>query len=235
MPIKAKVYLSVTLAVGFVLLAGSFLWFRDFPEGSQYLACLSLACIASTMKVRLPGLHGNISVNFVFILMAIAGLSLAETLTLSFAAAIVQCTWRPKTQPKLIQVLFSACTLVISSGAAYVTAHEISARAGMLVALASAATVFFALNTGMVSLVLALVSDTDLFSVWKRCHVWTFPYYLVGAGVAAAVSSSARTTSWRLSLLALPLMYLVYLYYWTQVSSHSSGQQAAGNGVNNTA
>jgi hypothetical protein len=171
------------------------------------------------MKVRLPGLHGTISVNFVVILIAITQLSLVETLTVAFAATLVQCLWRPKTRPKILQVLFNTSTVVISTALAYGVAHAVPGEVHVWIALAPAATVFFVMNTGMISLVLALLSESRLLAVWKQCHLWAFPYYLVGAAIAAAIGQSSQTVGWRLSLLALPVMYLAYSCYKLCVSS----------------
>lgn len=226
MPAKAKFYIGVVIALGFALLAGGLIWFSQFPDLARYLACLSLACIASTMKVRLPGLHGTISVNFVFILMALTQLSLGETLTIAFAATLVQCMWRAKTTPKVVQVLFNASTVVISTALAYVAAHTMPGQAS-LIALAPAATVFFVMNTGMVSLVLALLSKSTLLAVWKQCHLWTFPYYLVGAAIVAIVNHASEIVGWRPSLLALPVMFLAYSFYKLYVSSHETRTRAS--------
>ncbi len=227
MPAKAKLYIGVSVALGFGLLAGTLIWFSQFPDVARYLACLSLACIASTMKVRLPGLHGTISVNFVFILIALTQLSLVETLTLAFAATLVQCLWRPKTRPKMVQVLFNASTVVISTALAYGSAHAVPGEVHVWIALAPAATVFFVMNTGMISLILALVSKSTLLAVWKQCHLWAFPYYLVGAAIAAGIDQSSQTIGWRLSLLALPAMYLVYSCYKLGVLSLESRTPAS--------
>jgi hypothetical protein len=221
MPVKAKLYIAVSIALGFALLAGTLIWFREFPDVARYLACLSLACIASTMKVRLPGLHGTISLNFVFILMALTQFSLVEALIVAGAATLVQCLWRTKTSPKLVQVLFNTSTVVISTALAFVGARLIPGQAHLLIALAPAATIFFVLNTGMISLVLALISDSTLVAIWKQCHLWAFPYYLVGAGMVALIGQASLTVGWKLSLLALPLLYLVYWCYKLYVSSHN--------------
>jgi hypothetical protein len=98
------------------------------------------------MKVRLPGLHGTISVNFVFILMALTQFSLVETLTVAFAATLVRL-WRPKTRPKVVQVLFNSSTVVISTALAYLAARVVSGQDHPLIALAPAATAFFVMNT----------------------------------------------------------------------------------------
>jgi hypothetical protein len=219
MPAKARFYIGIVVALGFALLAGGLIWFSQLPDVARYLACLSLACIASTMKVRLPGLHGTISVNFVFILMALTQLSLGETLTIAFAATLVQCLWRTKTVPKVVQVLFNASTVVISTALAYMTTHAVPRQGRALIALAPAATVFFVMNTGMVSLVLALLTKSTLLAVWKQCHLWTFPYYLVGAALVAVIDHVSEIVGWRSSLLALPVMYLAYFFYKLCVSS----------------
>jgi hypothetical protein len=227
MPVMARLYIGASVALGFGLLAGTLIWFSRFPDVALYLACLSLACIASTMKVRLPGLHGTISVNFVFILIALTQLSLVETLTLAFAATLVQCLWRPKTRPKMVQVLFSASTVVISTALAYGAAHAVPGEVHVLVALAPAATVFFVMNTGMISLILAIISKSTLLAVWKQCHLWAFPYYLVGAAIAAGIDQSSQTIGWRLSLLGLPVMYLAYSWFQQYVSSHETRTAAS--------
>ena len=222
MPKTAKYYIGINVAFGFALLAATLIWFSQSPDVARYLACLSLACIASTMKVRLPGLHGTISVNFVFILMALTQLSLVETLTIAFTATLVQCLWKPKTRPKPVQVLFNASTVLISTALAYIAARALPGQGHLLIALAPAAVVFFVMNTGMVSLVLALLSESTLPAIWKRCHVWAFPYYLVGAAIVALIDQVSETVGWRLSLLALPMMYLAYSRYKRYVSSHEA-------------
>lgn len=227
MSTNAKLYIGASVTLGYALLAGTLIWFSQFPDVALYLACLSLACIASTMKVRLPGLHGTISVNFVFILMALTQLSLVETLTIAFGATVVQCLWRTKTRPKIVQVLFNTSTVIVSSALAYLVAHAVPGRDHPFIALAPAATVFFVMDTGMVSLVLALLSKSTLLGVWKQCHLWAFPYYLVGAAIAAAVEQSRQTVGWRVSLLTLPVMYLIYCYYKLCVSSHETGVGAS--------
>jgi hypothetical protein len=227
MPTNAKLYIGASVALGYSLLAGTLIWFSQFPDLARYLACLSLGCIASTMKVRLPGLHGTISVNFVFILMALTQFSLVETLTIAFAATLVQCLWKPKTRPKVVQVLFNSSTVVISTALAYLAARAVPGQNHPFIALAPAATVFFVMNTGMISLILALISKTTLLAVWKQCHLWAFPYYLVGAAIAAAIEQSSQTVGWRFSLVALPVMYLIYAYYKICVTSHETQAQAS--------
>jgi len=219
MPATARLYIGVVLALGLGVLTGSLIAYGEFPDPARFLACLSLACIASTMKVKLPGLHGTISVNFVFILLAVAQLSLPETLLLSIAATVVQCRWRPKTRPKGFQVLFNVSAVAISAALAYATAHSMPGGPQLIISLIPAATVFFVADTGMISVVLAVTSSESVAAIWRKCHLSAFPFYLVGAAIAAAANASIATSGWRVSLLALPMMYLVYSYYRIYLSS----------------
>ena len=104
MPIKARIYISATIAAGLVLLAGCLVYARDFADLPRYLGYLSLACIGSTLKIKLPKIRGTMSINFLFILIGVAELTIAETITLGCVAALIQCLWKARKQPALVQV-----------------------------------------------------------------------------------------------------------------------------------
>jgi hypothetical protein len=52
-----------------------------------------------------------------------------------------------------------------------------------------------------------------VYAIWQQCYLWSFPYYLVGAGIAGLVSVSGQYVGWKTALLIVPIMYLVYLHY----------------------
>ena len=216
MPTKAKIYIGVIVVLGFALLAAGLLLQPRFPDVSRYLSYLLLALLASTLKVRLPGITGTISVNFLFILIGIADFTLSETLALGGAAILLQCVWRTKSRPRFIQVVFNIAALTISIAAAYQVSHFTVAlsRADSLSALlVLAACTFFLSNTLLISGVLCLMEGKPLKKIWQQCYLWTFPYYLVGSAIAGLVTVSSRAIGWEAGLLVLPLMYLVYTFY----------------------
>jgi len=216
MATTAKIYIGSIVTLGFALLAGCLLFQAQFPDLPRYFAYLLLAVIASTLKVRLPGITGTISVNFLFILIGIADFTMAETLTMGCIAILMQCIWRTKTRARLIQVAFNVAALAISIGAAYQVSHFALAlaRADSLSALlVIAACVFFVSNTLLISGVLCLIEGKPLMKIWQQCYLWSFPYYLVGSAIAGLVAVSNRAIGWEASLLVLPLMYLVYTFY----------------------
>src|SRR6267143_4760163 len=105
MPTKAKLYVTSAIAAGLILLAGCLFYKWDFPDLSRYFGYLALACIASTLKIKLPKIRGTMSTNFLFILIGVAELTMVETVTLGCVAALIQCLWKPRKQPALVQVL----------------------------------------------------------------------------------------------------------------------------------
>ena len=123
MPTKAKIYIGLVIILGFALLAGSVALRSDFPDMPRYISYLLLALLASTFKVRLPGITGTISVNFLLILIGIADFTFTETITMGCAAIVIQCVWGAKRRPQLIQVLFNVAALALSIGVAYQVAH----------------------------------------------------------------------------------------------------------------
>src|ERR1700744_5459827 len=91
---KARLFLNAMCLVGFMTIVyGGIAWKIDDPV--KFGAYLLTAMLASRLKVELPEITGTISVNFLFILIGIAGLSFSETLVLGCSAILAQCiiTW----------------------------------------------------------------------------------------------------------------------------------------------
>jgi len=133
------------------------------------------------------------------------------------AAGIVQSLWRAKKRPQIVQVLFNGANLAIAMGCAYAISH--SAAPGQIWGqLAIAVTVFEAINTLSVSTVICLVMDAPLSRVWRNCHLWTFPFHLAGAGLAAVWVQSDLSLSLSVTFLGALTMYLLGVFYQEVVS-----------------
>ncbi len=213
MPRRAKLYIFSTIAIGVALLAGCLVFDWDFSGPSKYSSYLLLACLGSTLKIKLPKIQGTMSTNFLFVLIGIGDLTLVQTTVLGCFAALVQCLWRPRKQPLVIQVLFNISALAMSIAGSFSVSRALVQPANLPVLLAIAVCSYFLTNTGMISLVLSLVEDQPFAKAWRQCYLWSFPYYLVGAAVAGTITFSSRRFGWKPSLLMLPMMYLIYSYY----------------------
>ena len=182
----------------------------------EFVCYLLVALLASSLKVTLPGIDGTMSVNFLFILLGVLEMSFAETSDTGFAAVLVQCYWRSSKRLRPIQVAFNLAQLTIATSAAYSVYH--TAIAGPLlhhkpIALTLAATTYFLFNTLAMASVIALTENKKIKTVWKECYFWSFPYYLVGAAIAALVDFLNRHVGWEASLLVLPSIYLIFRSY----------------------
>ena len=219
LPPAARAFVTSVVAGGALLLGvAAFEWNSESPL--RFVTLLALAVAASTLKIRLPGVQGAISPNFVLILVAVTEMSFGEAVVMATLVGAVQVLWRTLRRPTLSQVLFNPAILALGAGLAYLASrialepwlgHSVVAK------LVAATLVLFTSNTLMVTAVLALTGREPLASVWRICYFWSLPYYLVGAAVAGIMTAAWRTADWPASLLVLPLMGLVYLSYRTHV------------------
>src|SRR5579864_999931 len=76
-----------TFIVAMVLAAAGAVGYASFISHAQHgyltLAVLALAAASSRMKVKLPGINGNMSVNLPFLLTAVVSLSAAEAVVVT--------------------------------------------------------------------------------------------------------------------------------------------------------
>jgi hypothetical protein len=232
MPRRAILFIGAIISAGILLTIDSLMGESRSAHLLPFLVCNVLSMLTSTFKVRLPGLTGTISVNFVFILIAIAAFSYSEAILLAGFSGLVQCVWNAKSRPKPLQVAFNMASLALSSGLAYRASHALigkdSSNLAMLLAVASC--FYFTMNTLLVSTVLALLQNKPVKQIWLRCYLWTFPYYLAGALLSGMIVSSSITLGWTKSFLILPLMYLIYLFYKTCVEHLARNSQSTTPG-----
>src|ERR1700685_1331997 len=181
----------------------------------KFLCYLAVALLASSLKIKLPGINGTMSVNFLFILLGVLELSFGETLMIGFAAVLVQSYWT-SSNPKSIHVVFNMTQLPVGTAAAYVV-YQVVTNRGLHrndpLALLLVAITYFALNTFAIAIIILLTEGKPVLKVWSECYFWSFPYYLVGAAIAGLVSFLNRHIGWQSSLLVLPPVYLMYRSY----------------------
>jgi diguanylate cyclase (GGDEF)-like protein/putative nucleotidyltransferase with HDIG domain len=208
-----RVYIGAIIAVGLAVLCyGAF--HASSPDLVKFFCYLVVALLASRLKVNLPGVTGTMSVNFLFILLGIIELSFSETLILGCAAILVQCISRERPRP--VQVAFNICACAFAIAAAYLVydwakSHPTINHPSLLLLLGASA--YFVANTLPVAGVISLTESKPLKNVWSECYFWSFPYYLMGAGIAGLMAWLNHFFDWQTSMLVLPTVYLVYRSY----------------------
>ena len=180
----------------------------------KFFCYLVIALAASRLKVNLPGISGTMSVNFLFLLLGVLELSLPEAMVMGCLSVIVQCFDRDRPFP--VQVAFNVGSTALAIAVTFATYSYSSAHTAVnnpSTMLFLAACVYFIANTVPVAALISLTERRSLRTIWSESYFWSFPYYLVGAGVAGMMSWLRGFTDWQTSLLTLPVVYLIYRSY----------------------
>jgi diguanylate cyclase (GGDEF)-like protein/putative nucleotidyltransferase with HDIG domain len=212
---KATFFYCVVCACG---LGALILAARNFaiPDASKFVVYLLLSVFASRLRINIPEMNGTVSVNFLFILIGIAELNYSETLIIGCAAILSQSLMIRKGGFNLKESAFNVLSAAFAVWGAFYAYHgPAAAWVGnspyFLIMLA--ACVYFVLNTLPIATIIWLTEKRNLQQVWRNCYVWSFPYYLAGAGIAGLVSLINRQFSWQTSLLAFPAMFVIHRSY----------------------
>ncbi len=208
-----RAFIAAVVVSGIGILVYSLLLHEWGEHPLRFTCYLVIALAASRLKVNLPGITGTMSVNFLFVLLGVLELGLSETIALGCAAVVVQCIGRDRPVP--VQVSFNVCSTALAVAVTflayrYALLHS-SIHAPML--LFGAACLYFAGNTLPVAVVISLTEHRPLHRIWHDCYFWSFPYYLVGAGVVGIMSWLHHFADWQTSLLTLPIVYVIYRSY----------------------
>jgi diguanylate cyclase (GGDEF)-like protein/putative nucleotidyltransferase with HDIG domain len=206
-------FIGLVVALGTsVLLYGAI--HQSSKNIAEFICYLGIAVLASRMKVNLPGITGTMSVNFLFVLLGILELSFSETLILGCVSILVQSLYPDR--PNAIQVTFNVCAGALSTALSYLVYHhplsnELVDSRPLL--LGVAACTYFVANTGSIATVISLTEGKRLKKILVECYFWSFPYYLVGAGIAGVIGWFNQTFNWETSLLLVPAIYVIYRSY----------------------
>jgi hypothetical protein len=215
-PRLAAIFITAVAASGLVTLAYNLSQIRllDVP---LFLTLVLISAAASRMKVKLPGITGNMSVNFPFLLLAIVELSLPEAALIAFVSTTVQSLPRDGKPLKMTQVLFNACTVMIASTLAYIVFHGLawSKIAGGTLSAILAAGTFCLVNTMPVATVIALTEGVRPLRTWLDILHLSFPYYVTGTSIGSVLTMRFGCANWILPLAVLPVMILIHRSYRT--------------------
>ncbi|HLV88893.1 MAG TPA: hypothetical protein VKV39_18040 [Candidatus Sulfotelmatobacter sp.] len=180
------------------------------------IAVLALAAATSRMRVKLPGINGNMSVNLPFLLTAIVNLSAVEAMAIGCAATVVQCWPRKGTAFKPEQMTFNLSMMGFATCMASLVFHSHwlqNMGLGATVGLVLATVTLLLGQTVPVSAIVALSESQKPAPIWWSMAQLSFPYYVVSAGVTSMVISVSSHLGWELALAVFPVMYGIHCSY----------------------
>lgn len=226
---QARSFIFAIIAVGLVAFMSASLN-THIGSKQRFIAYLICALVSSGLKVHLPGITGTMSVNFLFVLLSIADLSLGESLVISTLGIVLQYVWQARSRFRLLQFSFNLSSIAIAVLASYEVLHSEFVRSlqlehGVLIALS--ASIYFVMNTLPIAIAVSLTEKKQIRTVWSTCYFWSFPYYLVGAGLVLCIQWASTRVGWQTALLILPLVYTIYRSYRLYLDRLESEKQHA--------
>jgi hypothetical protein len=181
------------------------------------LPILALATVTSRMKVKLPGINGNMSVNLPFLLTAVVNLSAAEAVFIACVSTVVQCWPQKSAKFKPEQMAFNVSMMAFASCVASLMFHSERLHAVLLgsgtLGLVLATVTLFLGQTAPVATIVALSEGKAAGQIWWSLAHLSFPYYVVSAGVTTMVQTVSSHMGWGLALAAFPVMYGIHRSY----------------------
>ena len=189
------------------------------------LAVLVLAAVTSRMKVKLPGINGNMSMNLPFLLTAVISLSSAEAVVIACVSTVVQCWPRKDAKFNPQQMTFNLSMMAFASCLASLMFHNLMFQkmfhanwpgmqwSSTTLGLALATATLFLGQTAPVAAIVAVSEGKAAGQIWWSLAHLSFPYYVVSAGVTTMVQAVSSHMGWGLALAVFPVMYGIHRSY----------------------
>jgi hypothetical protein len=192
-------------------------WKSHTLHGNYALALLALSAVTSRMKVKLPGIDGNMSVNLPFVLTAVVSLSAVEAVAIASLATAVQCWPKQDAKFKPAQMVFNVSMMALASSAASLVLKTQWLSGSVWVSAATmpvlATVTLFAGQTVSVATIVAIGKGEAMHRIWWNLAHLSFPYYVVSAGVTSMLQSVSHHPGWVLALAVCPVMYGIHRSY----------------------
>lgn len=217
LPLLARAYVGLVMAAGLVLaiIAATHGAFdRPLVLGALILASI----VAHTVKIELAASSSTLSLGYAVTFASVLILGGPAAILTTMAGGWAQCTLNTKTRSPWYQTVFSISTMLLSMESTALTLAWTGGRALngpadiVIPSVMASAFAYFAVNSTLMAIVIALTSGRKVIQVWDHDLMWGAPNYIIGAFVAtAAVQSVSRFGVTSVIVLA-PLIFTYRLY-----------------------
>ncbi|MGA2115567.1 MAG: ATP-binding protein [Bryobacteraceae bacterium] len=213
MPRSAKCFVALVWAAGFltaVVTVAQAEWRSEHLF--ELIAYALMAALSSRLKVRLPGVKGTLSVNFIFVLLGAVELQKVDALIICCVATLAQCLFASQVRPRPVQLVFNFGNAALCAVLCDIVYHSSFLRkidSSLPVLLFCASASYFLVNTLVVSKIIALTERKKTRIVWQDNFFWTGPQYLFGAGLVGVIHVCNSHFGWEYTVLAFPGVYLL--------------------------
>ncbi len=219
-------YMYCVIMLGLGALAHALFRIPSMNTGYQWLFIVAIAGITGSYCITIPTVNSKISIgdSLFFTNLILFGIPAG---ILAQAADSLTASCRAKTKTRRVQyILFNVASTALSaqiSGSVYyslmkqgplvsvsgVTIQELFVPLGML------AIVHYIVNSGTVSLIVALEKRRNPYVVWKESFLWTSITYFIGAAAAGLIALSIGRIEPQIFIILLIVLLVVYFTYKT--------------------
>ena len=211
----SKAFIAMVVVSGAAVVAWAAT--HDKPANlSEFIFLLMISVVASRLRIKLPGLTGTMSMNLPFILIAVAQMSTLEGLGVGCLSTIAQCLPRAGKKFNWVQITFNAASMALTVEATrliYGSAQLNSITSSHPLLLSIAAAGFLLVNTVPVSIIIALTENKSVLQAWTSMFQLSYPFFLGSAGIAALALTASARFGWKVPLVVLPIMLLMFYSY----------------------
>ena len=220
-----RFYLWSVIAAGFAVLTASIYHLVSEPISSQWFILAALTLISGSATVRLPSSSASISISETFVFTAVLLYGPAAGTVIVGLDGLVISFWISKRYDEPHRALFNMSAPAVS---AWLSANLFFAVArikplvqgpsttdAILPGLVLFALTYFALNSWLITLVIALERRLNPIKIWTNNFVWLSLNYFGGASVAFLFVGFNRTIDLGYVGVIVPLLLVLYFTFKT--------------------
>jgi signal transduction histidine kinase len=184
---------------------------------STFALLALLAALAGARPVRFARFKTELTATHPFVLLAVAVLGPAEAMLVALIG-LTGVLIRPGRPMRPERTAFNLGAVVLASAAAAWSYAMAGGEVGgtfwpNLLPLAAATAAYFLVNTGLVTMAIALQQRTPVFEVWRESFEWTAVAYFTGLTLAAAMMAALQSWGTWILALAIPPCWLMLAFY----------------------
>jgi diguanylate cyclase (GGDEF)-like protein/putative nucleotidyltransferase with HDIG domain len=220
-----KAYLWAVIAAGFAVIGASLYQLVAEPISYQWFILAALTLLSGSATVRLPSSSASISISETFVFTAVLLYGPAAGTVIVALDGLVISFWISKRYDEPHRALFNMSAPAVS---AWLSAHLFfrvahiaplvqgpSSTYAILPALVLFALTYFALNSWLITLVIALERHLNPIKVWTNNFVWLSLNYFGGASVAFLFVGFNRSIDLGYVGVIVPLLLVLYFTFKT--------------------
>lgn len=207
--IRMRSYVTAVMICGLAVIALTATHMKQL-DGAHFAGLLCAAALASRLSLKIPRLTASISLDIPFVILAAVQMGFAAAVTVAAVSTFIQCLKPGLNQSGFMKLFFNVAVLSIAADLAAYSVQTFT-MAGIRFALS--ALVLMVVNSVLVAIVVSLDGSGSVAKIWSQLISWSFPAYVLGAGLATMMVASQPIMGWYVPLLTLPVIVLVYQSY----------------------